>query len=356
MRTDIREMAAANAPWLSVDADDSDVVFSSRIRLARNIARWPFPPRAEPHDREAVLEATRESLLAHAQFSPTSEISFDGLEKGDRRVLIERRLATKELFDGRPGCAIFVAEDEAASVMVNEEDHLRIQSILPGLQLDLAYDIATAIDDHLSTDLGIAFHDDLGYLTSCPSNVGTGLRASVMLHLPGLVLAETINECLAAIQQLGLAVRGVAGEGSETHGNLFQLSNQSTLGETEAEIISGLARATQHLVNCERNARKKLVEQVSDRLADYVGRAFGCLQHAHWLTTDEALMYLSALRLGTDMKMFSQMESEWVNGLWLAVQSGHLQARDDGTGPRAKRPVRRARLVRARLAEVTRPD
>jgi protein arginine kinase len=148
----------------------------------------------------------------------------------------------------------------------------------------------------------------------------------------------------------------VAGEGSETHGNLFQLSNQSTLGETEAEIISGLARATQHLVNCERNARKKLVEQVSDRLADYVGRAFGCLQHAHWLTTDEALMYLSALRLGTDMKMFSQMESEWVNGLWLAVQSGHLQARDDGTGPRAKRPVRRARLVRARLAEVTRPD
>lgn len=356
MRTEIRDLAKRPAGWLSLDAEATDVVLSSRVRVARNLTRWPFPGRAEPHNREAVVSAVRDATAKVVPFANASELAIESLSRGEKRVLCERRLITTELTQAEGARALLIGENETTSAMVNEEDHLRIQALLPGLQLDTAWSLVNEADDGFAESLDYAYHDDFGYLTTCPSNLGTGLRASVMLHLPGLVLSETIAECLNAIQELGLAVRGVFGEGSETTGNIFQLSNQSTLGESEEEIIARLAHTCQQVVTCERHARQRLVESVPARLADFVGRAFGCLRYAHWLTTSETLGYISGLRLGTDLGMFRQIEPDWVNQLWLTIQAGHLQAQDDGRGPRAKRPVRRAALVRQRLAQVTSAD
>jgi protein arginine kinase len=317
-----------NAVWMQGVGPDEDVVISSRIRLARNLKDVPFPGHLEPKQAQEMLmrissvltSGTRKGDLGSVEVIPMS--GLDGL---NREVLVEKHLISPDLAATEtPGAAVALRNDEAVSIMVNEEDHIRLQVILPGMQVDAAYRLASRLDDMLEAGLDYAFDDQLGFLTACPTNLGTGMRASVMLHTPGLAMSGQMPKVLSTIGQVGLVARGLYGEGSQSAGNMIQISNQITLGMTEEDIISNLSAVVGQIVAQERQTRTGLRDSQGLALEDRVWRSYGTLRYARALTSQEALDLLSDVRLGADYG-WVRVPRSLLNELTVSTQKGTLQ-------------------------------
>lgn len=334
--------------WMQGDGPESEVVLSSRIRLARNFTSLPFPVRASQADLRKVIENVEQVLPRQEKLKELKLIKFVDLPFLERQILVERHLISPQHGQNEEG-AVLLKTDGTISVMINEEDHLRIQSILPGLQLTEAWRMANQIDDLLTSKLDIAYEAELGYLTCCPTNVGTGLRASVMVHLPALAYLGRLESVLRSIAQVGLAVRGIYGEGTQASGNIFQISNQVTLGRNEAEIVDNITRVTAQIVEHEKNARNILVKNWKIKLEDLAGRAYGTLSNSYIVSSEEAIRLLSDLRLGVDTGTVSQISKQTLNELLVLIRPAHLQRIQGQELDEDQRDIYRASLLREKL-------
>lgn len=273
-----------------------------------------------------------------------------------KRVLVEKHLISPHLAENAVHGAVLLSGNEEISIMINEEDHIRIQCLFPGFQLTEALKAANEIDDWLEEYVNYAFDEKFGYLTSCPTNAGTGLRASVMMHLPGLVLTQQMNRIVPAINQLGLVVRGIYGEGSEALGNIFQISNQITLGKSEDDIVDDLKSVVGQIISQERSAREALAKTSNIQLEDRVFRSYGTLANSRIIETKEAARCLSDLRLGIDMGYIKNISKSILNELMILTQPGFLQQYAGGPLRPNERDIRRAALIRERLKMETKDE
>jgi protein arginine kinase len=338
--------------WMKGTGPDADIVISSRIRLARNVEAVPFPHLMSESEGDKVVAEVR-LAVAKPLKGKTGKLEFtilNQLSNNERQILVEKHLISPQ--HAQPGDykAVVLSEDETVSVMVNEEDHLRIQCLLPGLQLREAWQRADKVDDLLEKTLDIAFCEPRGFLTACPTNAGTGMRASVMVHLPAMVMTNQMNRLIAAITQVGLTVRGLYGEGSEAAGNLFQISNQITLGRGEEEILGNLAAVAKQIINQERAAREMLLKSNREALEDKVSRSYGILRHARIITSQEAINLLSSIRLGIDLDIIKGVDGTVLNELMVLTRPAYLQKLSGTELSPGERDVRRATLIRERLA------
>jgi len=344
------------AAWMTGADSDSAIVLTSRIRLARNLSDTPFPGWSRKKDRVKIMSDLRTQVESLPEMKNAFSHELSELTSIQKQVLVERHLISREQAARGDGSAAVVNRDQTLSVMINEEDHLRLQSIRSGLHLREAYQLITKVDQELEKKLPYAFDQELGYLTACPTNLGTGLRASAMLHLPGLVLSDHIGEVMHAVSKLGLAVRGIFGEGTESLGHLFQISNQSTLGESEEEILDRLERVILKMRDHERNARLKLLEDDPEMMADKVSRAYGLLNHAYVIDSKEALTYLSLVRLGADLGAFPKDVIEVCDTLLMDIEPAHLQHIAGRKLSAEERDSMRAEIIRGRLQSVPSAD
>jgi protein arginine kinase len=349
----------AGLDWLKADGPHADIVLSTRIRLARNLRGFRFAIRSREDDRREVLRLVREAATGAEALRGGRTLVVEELRPAERQLLLERHLVSRELvggeaagIEGRPPsqAALLMGSSDSLSVMVNEEDHLRLQNILGGFRLRDAWHSVEALDDQLGAGLPYAFHAEFGYLASCPTNVGTGLRASVLMHLPGLVLTQEIGKVLQGISQVGLTFRGLYGEGSEVVGNFFQISNQTTLGKTEEDLIDHLQRIVQQVVQYETQARTVLLRDAPTVIEDKVWRAYGLLRHARSTSFEEVMNLLSGVRLGVGLKLITALRVYTLNRIMIFTQSAHLEQETDGSLPDAEPDVRRAAYVRKVLA------
>ncbi len=330
-------------------------MLSSRVRLARNLRGFPFPGWAKKPDRLKSLEIIREAVSGLPQMEGAYTEAMDNLNPLDKQILVERHLISREHAAKTAGSGLVISKDESLCVMINEEDHLRMQALRPGLQIRQLWQVMDEFDSALEKKLDIAFHPKLGYLTACPTNVGTGIRVSAMLHLPGLVLAEQVNQIIQAVNKLGFAVRGLYGEGTEALGNVFQVSNQMTLGESEVEIVERLSKVVAQLIEHEENARQKQIEKSPKTVLNHIGRAYGILANAHSISSKETMNLLSLMRLGIDLGLFPGTERHLVDELFLVTQPAHLQKNFTEKLSAEERDLLRADMLRERLLKVSRP-
>ncbi|MBN1916889.1 MAG: protein arginine kinase [Verrucomicrobia bacterium] len=345
----INDLVKTGHTWMRGDGPDSDIVFSSRVRLARNLANSIFPNRATPNEKAQVLERIAAAVSQLEQFKGGLVLKMDEIDDLDKQFLAERYLVSRELAAAGAGSAVLVSPDQSMSLMINEEDHVRFQVLLSGFRLRECYAIAAEIDSELEKRLEYAYSPRLGYLSACPTNVGTGIRVSAMLHLPALILIRQIDQVLQAIIKLGLAVRGLYGEGTEWFGNLFQISNQVTLGRTEEELITSLEKVIRQVVQSEKNARASLIKSRSETLFDKVGRAAGILRNAHIITSRETIDHLSTLRMGIDLSLIENLDRQSVNELFILTQPAHLQKLSGKVLDASVRDIERGTLLRQRL-------
>lgn len=345
--------------WLDASGPEAHLVLSTRIRLARNLTAHRFPGRATEAERESVLREVEAAAAETVTLRQALRIRLDSLPSLDRRLLQERQLVSKELAAGEPGGAprraAAVLLQGRVGVMVNEEDHLRLQGMASGLAPGQVHEAVGRLDHELGQGLAFAFHPRFGYLTSCPTNVGTGLRASVLIHLPGLVLTKEISRVLQGLAQVGLTYRGLHGEGSEVVGNFFQLSNQTTLGQSESELLDHLGRIVAQVIGHEEKARQILLRDAPGILEDKVWRAFGLLRHARLLGFEEAMNLLSGVRLGVGLGLVPDVAMYTLNRLLVHIQPAHLLAAAGGPVDEGELPARRATLVRDTLGAGPRP-
>ncbi|WP_442956008.1 protein arginine kinase [Paenibacillus sp. MMO-58] len=330
---------------------DSDIVISSRVRIARNLRQFPFPMLATNQQSLEVMNQLT-AIGQSGKLNPVGHfetIILSELSELERRVLVEKHLISPNLANESRGGAIILSENESVSIMINEEDHLRIQCLYPGFQVKEAWTLANQIDDIFEEETNYAFDEKRGYLTTCPTNVGTGIRASVMMHLPALVLTQQINRILSAVTQVGLAVRGMYGEGSEALGNLFQISNQITLGQTEGEIIDNLHGVAKQIIEHERAARQRLMSESRLRIEDRVRRSYGILSYAAVMDSKESAQRLSDVRLGVDLGLLDHVTSQSLNELIVMTQPGFLQQTFNEKMSADQRDYRRAELIRNQL-------
>ena len=337
------------------EGPSNKIVWSSRVRLARNITNTPFPGWAKKPVRVDTFQKIRKNVLKLNKMKGSFETEMDHLSTLEKQILVERHIISREHAAKSNGSGLVLSKDESISVMINEEDHLRMQALLPGLQIKNAWLTIDKFDSQLEKGLEFAYSKKQGYLTACPTNLGTGIRVSAMLHLPGLVLSEQINQIIQAVNKLGLAVRGLYGEGTEALGNVFQVSNQMTLGETEGDIVERLNKVLLQIVDHEENARIKLIDSKPKMLYNHIGRAYGILANAHSISSKETMNLLSLLRLGMDMQMFPGTSQALINELIIITQPAHLQKANDGKLSAEKRDLLRSDLLRSRLKEVDRP-
>jgi protein arginine kinase len=331
------------------------IVMSSRVRLARNLREASFPGWAKKPERIKIYEAVAPAVRALPEMADCFGDSMDNLSALDKTVLVERHLISREHQARSAGSGLVLNRDETLCVMINEEDHLRMQSLLPGLQIKQAWRAIDHVDSELEKRLDFAFDEKLGYLTACPTNLGTGIRVSAMLHLPGLVLGEQINQIIQSVNKLGLAVRGLYGEGTEALGNVFQVSNQRTLGESEEEIVERLTKVLAQIIECEENARAKLIEGKPKMLLNHIGRAYGILANAHSISSKETMNLLSLMRLGIDLGLFVDAAQPISSELFLITQPAHLQRHHAEKLSAEDRDLLRADMVRERLRNISRP-
>src|SRR5437660_2360834 len=331
------------------------IVMSSRVRLARNLKAFPFPGWAKKADRVKALEMVRPAVESLAQMDGAFSESMDNLTAMDKQILVERHLVSREHAAKNVGSGLVLNREETLCVMINEEDHLRMQALRPGLQLRQAWNAIDQADTMLERKLDYAFSTDVGYLTACPTNLGTGIRVSAMLHLPGLVLAEQINPIIQSVNKLGLAVRGLYGEGTEALGNVFQVSNQMTLGESEAAIVERLEKVLGQIIEHEENARGSLLEKKPKMVYNHIGRAYGILANAHSISSKETMNLLSLMRLGVDVGLFPGVDRALVDELFILTQPAHLQKQHSEKLAAEERDLLRADMVRERLKQVRRP-
>lgn len=332
------------------------IVLSSRVRLARNLKDFAFPGWAKKPERIKSLDIIRTAVESVPQMAGAFSDSMDNLNALDKQILVERHLISREHAAKNAGSGLVLSKDESLCVMINEEDHLRMQALRPGLQIRQVWLALDEVDSLLDAKLNYAFSPDLGYLTACPTNVGTGIRVSAMLHLPGLVLAEQVNQIIQAVNKLGFAVRGLYGEGTEALGNVFQVSNQMTLGEAETEIVERLNKVLAQLIEHEENARASLLEKKPKVVFNHIGRAYGILANAHSISSKETMNLLSLMRLGLDLGLFPGVERALVDELFIVTQPAHLQKNFSEKLSAEERDLLRADMVRERLLQVHRPN
>ena len=331
------------------------IVMSSRVRLARNLREASFPGWAKKPERVKILETVLPAVSALPEMTDSFAEAMDNLTALDKQILVERHLISREHAAKNVGSGIVLNREESFCVMINEEDHLRMQALRPGFQIREAWNAIDRLDSTLEKKLNFAFDNELGYLTACPTNLGTGIRVSAMLHLPGLVLAEQINPIIQSVNKLGLAVRGLYGEGTEALGNIFQVSNQMTLGESETAIVERLEKVLSQIIEHEENARQTLLEKKPKTVFNHVGRAYGVLANAHSISSKETMNLLSLLRLGIDLGSFPGTERALVDELFLTTQPAHLQKQISDKLSAEERDLIRADMVRERLKGVNRP-
>ena len=348
------DLFASTAPWLKGDGPHADMVLSTRIRLARNLRDVPFTHRARDEQLHGVLASVASAVQPTSVLGGGLLLKMQDCTPIERQVLVERHLVSHELGDGARPRGIYLAPDERVSIMINEEDHLRLQALTPGFQLAEAWSLADATDDELDQSLDYAFSEEIGYLTACPTNAGTGLRASVLIHLPALVLLEEIQRVLKSIMQVGLNVRGLYGEHSEIMGNLFQISNQTTLGRSERDSIESLERVTRQIIETEERARERMVRDARTQLEDKVWRAYGTLRYCRSIQAKEVINLCSAVRLGVAMGLDGLCPLRTVNELLVLTQPAHLQRQAGAEMAPSERNVHRAQVVRERLAAAER--
>jgi len=331
------------------------IVLSSRVRLARNLRGHAFPGHAKKPDRVRAMELVRPTVEALPEMAGAFSATMDDLTPQDKLTLVERHLISREHAARSAGSGLVLNKEESLCVMINEEDHLRMQSLQTGLQVRQAWALIDQVDSALERRLDYAFSPDLGYLTACPTNLGTGIRVSAMLHLPGLVLDEQINQIIQSVNKLNLAVRGLYGEGTEALGNIFQVSNQQTLGETEAQIVERLAKVLDQVLTNELNARRRLLEKKPKSLFNCVGRAYGILTNAHLITSKEAMNQLSFMKLGVDLNLFPDVPRSLLEEMFILIQQAHLQQHCGEKLEPEKRDLIRADILRERLQAAPRP-
>lgn len=341
----------AVSPWMREEGADNDIVLSSRIRLARNFADVSYPTLGKEEELKKVHDFMKETYdkVSFKDYHHFHFIPLKGLSEIETQILIEKHLISPNLTKF-PEAAVIISENEQASIMINEEDHLRIQLYFPGLQLKEGLEKAFELDDWIEERVDYAFDEKFGYLTSCPTNVGTGMRASVMMHLPALVITKQLNRMIPAINQFGLVVRGIYGEGSESLGNIFQISNQITLGKSEHDIVLDLIGVVKQLIEQERLARKYISEQLGISLQDKIFRSYGKLKFARIMDSKEAMECISNVRLGIDMGMIDNISKTILNELMIVTQPGFLQHYAKRRLTPGERDIFRSSLIRERLA------
>lgn len=338
--------------WMQ-DGPDQDVILSTRIRLARNLNQLAFPGHQTAEDTAKLLDQLTSLLpiLSEKTKSDWQLIRLQELNSDQQRILIDKHLMSPMMAEKAESTALILKQDESVSIMVNEEDHLRLQILLSGLQLEQAWKLANEIDDMLEAQLEIAFSNEFGYITACPTNVGTGLRASVMVHLPALVISKRIGSFITGINQLGMVVRGFYGEGTEAIGQIFQISNQISLGQSEEEILTNLQAIIKQVVEEERKTRQQLFAQIPLQLRDRIGRTLGILSNAWLLNGKEAVQKLSDLRLGVELDLLEDLSYQELNGLMVLLQPAWLNQASEETLSADQRDVQRAAVMRRLLAQ-----
>jgi protein arginine kinase len=353
--TDLHQFLASPVETARRKGPHDRIVMSSRVRLARNVKDAAFPGWAKKPERVRVLEMIQPAVAELPEMADAFAVSMDSLNALDKQILVERHLISREHAARSAGSGLVLNRDETFCVMINEEDHLRMQALRPGLQLRQAWDAVDHLDSQLERKLQYAFHGDWGYLTACPTNIGTGVRVSAMLHLPGVVLAEQINPIIQSVNKLGLAVRGLYGEGTEALGNVFQVSNQMTLGETEGAIVERLEKVLAQIIEHEENARATLLEKKAKLVYNHIGRAYGILANAHSISSKETMNLLSLMRLGVDLGVFPGVDRALVDELFIQTQPAHLQKQHSEKLSAEERDLLRADMMRDRLKNVSRP-
>ncbi len=352
----MQELTSQCGEWLRGSGPESDIVISSRIRLARNLAEFPFIRRCTEHDRSTIERLLREKLSDVDNLIGLLYLNVEGLASLDRQFLVERQLISRELAESDGARSVAIDANEQCSLMVNEEDHLRIQLMKSGLDLKVAWKQINQIDDQIEARVNYAFHGKLGYLTACPTNVGTGMRVSVMLHLPALVITRQIEKVFRSLQKISLAVRGLYGEGSQAMGDFYQISNQITLGRTEEELIEQVGDVVPVLIDYERRARDYLIRESQNDLRDRVSRAYGILCNAQTISSEETMHLLSSVRMGINLGLIEDVEIPTVNQLFIHTQPAHLQKIRGTELGTADRNVERAVYLQRHLRKGGRTD
>ncbi|MDR4509258.1 MAG: protein arginine kinase [Candidatus Brocadiaceae bacterium] len=348
----ISDLADNTGEWLRGTGPESDIVISSRIRLARNIARYPFLSRANVKQKKELEEIIR-GQIKKAEIVPSIHyVNLSEITQVDRLFLVERHLISREHAGGDGERGVAFGKSENISLMVNEEDHLRIQVIRSGLELNEAWEAINDIDNKLERNLNYAYSPRFGYLTACPTNVGTGMRASVMLHLPALGMTHHIEKVFNAVMKLGLVVRGLYGEGTQVSGDLYQISNQFTLGKSEIEIIEIIESVIPRITSYERMARKALVSESREQLEDRVWRSYGMLKVARMISSEEIMHLLSQVRMGVNLGIIDDVEMKTLNELFILTLPGHLQKLEGRELTSTQRNILRASYVRKRLDKI----
>lgn len=344
-----------NSKWMEGLGPEADIVVSSRIRLARNLEKYPFPHRISTEQAQEIVEKIRDALQ-HSNDSVVQGLMWIPLEEMsnlERKVLVERHIISPQFIrSGLKNKVILMLKDEKISIMVNEEDHLRIQCLFSGLQLEDAWELCSNVDDVLGKELDIAFTEKYGFLTACPTNVGTGMRASLMLHLPALSMTGQTGKILSSLSQYGITVRGLYGEGTESQGNMYQISNQLTLGKSEIDIIQSLKGIAQKVVERERVVRTLLYSKNRMKLVDRIWRAYGVLTQARIMSSGEAVKLLSDVRLGVDMGVIPKISNAIFNELLVYIQSSYLQRINNSELEGKELDIKRAELIRHKFANV----
>jgi protein arginine kinase len=349
MTINLEELASRCGEWLRGSGPQSDIVISSRIRLARNLADFPFIRRCNEMDKAAIEKACHHAIEQVDAWRSLIYVDVGALSAVDRQFLVERQLISRELADTAGPRSVAIERQETFSIMVNEEDHLRIQVMHSGLDLDAAWEQINQIDDLLDERINYAFHERLGYLTACPTNVGTGMRVSVMLHLPALVITQQIEKAFRSLQKMGLAVRGLYGEGSQAMGDFYQISNQVTLGKSENELVKQVKDIIPAMIEYERQARGFLVKESRKDLHDRVSRAYGILCTAQTISSEETLHLLSSVRMGVNLELIKDLDIPTINKLVIHTQPAHLQKLRGLELETADRNVERANLLKSQL-------
>ncbi|MFC1621455.1 protein arginine kinase [Candidatus Omnitrophota bacterium] len=347
----IDDLVGNQGEWLRSTGPNSDIVMSSRIRLARNLETYPFAHWASKKEQQEIWQVARDAIRSSKRVKSSLCLDVGKIDSTDRQFLVERHLMSKEHTVDAENKGLCVSEREVISIMVNEEDHLRIQVMKSGFDLRDAWCIINDIDNELGASLNYAYSMDFGYLTACPTNTGTGMRASVMLHLPSLVMTKQIAKVLQAITKLSLTARGLYGEGTEASGNFFQISNQVSLGHAEEDIIDNIERIIKQIIGHEQSARESLVSQNKNALADRIWRAYGTLKNAYIISSNETIDLLSLVRLGVDLDLIKEVDRALINELFIITQPAHLQKLEKKKLNPNERDVKRAEIIREKLGK-----
>lgn len=343
---DLESLVRVPGEWLNGKGAKAEVVISSRVRLARNLVGLPFPGWANKREREEIIKRVSSALQACPIFKNALFLEVNKLPPLDRQFLVERYLISREFAESKIERAVFIGEKEMVSLMVNEEDHIRLQSLYSGFELVEAWRLVNQVDNDLGKKINFSFSGQWGFLTACPTNCGTGLRASVMIHLPALVMTKQINKIFQAVNKLGLAVRGFYGEGTEASGNFFQVSNQTTLGQSEEEIIENIERIIRQIIGHEEKARELLLKENHSELEDKIGRAYGILEYGYIINSREAIELLSLFRLGVDVGLIPKAAIGIQNELLVRIQPAHLQKIEGRALTPGERDKKRAEIIR----------